>query len=100
MKRSFTLTLDAELAEAFADYMGQEGLSSPADAARTLIRRQLAASPLDGAMRSSQLRAYNETKSFVLTKTVHFFDLIREQLDETRSRFETTTGAGGNGSAA
>jgi hypothetical protein len=55
-------------------------------------------------LRSRQVRAFNETKHFVMEKTLAFFDDLRVQVAEARALFEMTSGtagtAGGFGSGS
>ena len=92
-RRSFTLTItDDELAKSFEQWMVAEGITNCADAARQLLRERLAFTQKDGAVRSAQMRAFNETKHYVVTKLHGFFGDMGAQLQNTKQFIEATEG--------
>lgn len=72
IRRSFTLSLDAELAEGLAMYMGEHSFPNQNEAVRAILRQYLAATPMDGALRAASQSAYNETRAWILRELTKF----------------------------
>lgn len=74
IRRSFTLSLDTELAEGLALFMGENNFPNQNEAIRAILRQYLAATPMDGALQSAATAAFNETRAWIhreLAKFLH-----------------------------
>ncbi len=80
--RSFTLTLDAETNASLMSYMNDNGLTKP-EAARELIVSALASTPELAHLVSAKNKAYFETKRFILTRLVDFFQEMHREVNQS-----------------
>lgn len=67
-RKSFTCSLDPDLAEYVEQTRLAEEMSSPAEAVRYLLRIQMAATPMDGVVVAAKLRVIEHVRRWALTK--------------------------------
>lgn len=74
IRRSFTISLTVELAQAVHQFMAAEGFSNPNEACRALLLIALASTPTEGAMEAARQRAFNEVRVWFMGEMMKFFE--------------------------
>lgn len=89
------VNLDLELSQAFWSWMQGEGYTNRAEAARALLRIALAATPSIGAEHAARIRAWGETRNWLMARVSTALAEWKVAIDATREG-APTEGDGGD----